>query len=147
MNNFINVALLKFVEDAKVPVYVHNGDAGCDLCSIEEYVIAPLEIKLVGTGIGVALPYGVEAQVRPRSGLAIKKGLTVINSPGTIDSNYRGEIKVGLVNLGKEVVVINKYDRIAQLVIAPVYRGVFYAVDSLPETDRGDGGFGHTGIK
>lgn len=147
MSNFVNVALVKFVEDAKTPSYMHDGDAGCDLFSIEDVVIEPLSIKLVGTGIGIALPYGIEGQVRPRSGLAIKNGLTVINSPGTIDSNYRGEIKVGLVNLGKETIVISKHDRIAQLVISPVHRGVFYVVDSLQETDRGTGGFGHTGLK
>jgi len=107
--------------------------------------LAPGAIVLVPTGFAVAIPPGFELQVRPRSGLAVKHGITVINSPGTIDADYRGEVKIGLVNLGPESFTIRRGDRIAQLVLAPVVRAVFQVVPELDDTDRGDGGFGHTG--
>lgn len=111
----------------------------------EELVARPGEIVVVPCGFAVAVPAGYEAQVRPRSGLAARHGLTVVNTPGTIDSDYRGEVKVLLVNLGKADVVISRGMRIAQLLIAPVPRVTWDEVDDLPPTDRGAGGFGHTG--
>ena len=109
--------------------------------------LEPFERKLIPTGLKLAIPQGYEGQVRPRSGLALKHGITTLNSPGTIDSDYRGEVKVLLVNLGSAPVVINSGDRIAQLVIAPVVQAELEEVDELDDTSRGDGGFGHTGVK
>lgn len=111
----------------------------------ESLVIKPGERILVPTGIGIALPPGFEAQVRPRSGLALRHGITIANSPGTIDSDYRGEVKVILMNLGSESYRMARGDRIAQLVVASVTRAVWLEAESLDETSRGDGGFGHTG--
>jgi dUTP pyrophosphatase len=111
----------------------------------EELIIPPGERVLVPTGLTIALPPGFEAQIRPRSGLALNHGLTVLNSPGTVDADYRGEVKVLLVNLGKEFVPIRRAMRIAQMVIAPVTRGAFVRVATLPPTGRGAGGFGSTG--
>jgi len=135
------------------PVYMTDGAAGCDLTAALEgpVVLAPGERVLVPTGWAIALPDGFEAQVRPRSGLAIRDGLTVLNAPGTIDSDYRGEIQVALVNLGQDPVRIEPGDRVAQLVVAPVMRvsweesGRQQAEDRLV-TERGAGGFGHTGV-
>jgi dUTP pyrophosphatase len=107
--------------------------------------VAPGERKLIPTGIRIALPLGTEAQIRPRSGLAIRHGISMVNAPGTIDSDYRGEIQVILINHGQENFEINRGDRIAQMVIAPVLRTEWKQVDSLDDTDRGEGGFGHTG--
>jgi len=112
----------------------------------EPLYLAPGDICMVPTGFAVAVPPGFELQVRPRSGLAIKHGITVVNSPGTIDADYRGEVKVGLINLGRKIFTINRGDRIAQLVLAPVCRAQVLAVTALDETGRGDGGFGHSGI-
>jgi dUTP pyrophosphatase len=109
-------------------------------------VINPGEVKLIGTGFAVALPPGYELQVRPRSGLAVKHSISIINSPGTIDADYRGEVKIGLINLGDRPYTVNRGDRIAQLVLAPVFRATILVVDDLDKTDRQDGGFGHTGI-
>lgn len=111
----------------------------------EPMTILPGQIVLVPCGFSMAIPVGFEAQVRPRSGLAIKSGLTVVNAPGTIDADYRGEVKVGLINLGKEAVTIERGMRIAQLLVAPVSRVAWQLVEALPETARGAGGFGHTG--
>jgi len=111
----------------------------------EPLVLEPGERALVPTGIRVAIPPGYEGQVRPRSGLAIKHGITVVNAPGTIDADYRGEVKIGLINLGGKPFVIEPRDRVAQLVLAPVVRAVIAEVDLLPPTGRQDGGFGHTG--
>jgi len=108
--------------------------------------LAPGDICMVPTGFAVAIPPGFELQVRPRSGLAIKHGITVINSPGTIDADYRGEVKVGLINLSRKAFTINRGDRIAQLVLAPVCRANVREVAILDETGRGDGGFGHSGL-
>ncbi len=131
-----------------IPVYKTPGAAGADLrADIEESIILkPGEIAVVPTGVRIELPEGYEAQVRPRSGLAMRYGLTLVNAPGTIDWDYRGEIKVIMVNLGREPVRIEPGMRVAQLVISPVVRGRFVAVDSLSDTERGEGGFGHTGI-
>ncbi|WP_181703507.1 dUTP diphosphatase [Chthonobacter albigriseus] len=131
-----------------LPSYQSLGAAGLDLMAAVEAPLAlpPLGRALVPTGIAVALPPGHEAQVRPRSGLAARAGVTVLNAPGTIDEDYRGEIKVILVNFGTEPVVIARGDRIAQMVIAPVVRATLVEVDDLDETDRGAGGFGSTGL-
>lgn len=111
-----------------------------------DILLHPGKIGLVPTGLAVALPHGYEFQIRPRSGLAIKYGLTVVNSPGTIDADYRGEIKVGLINLGLETVTIKRKQRIAQIILARVWQASWQEVDSLPTTARGDGGFGHSGV-
>ena len=129
-----------------VPVYAHPGDAGADLLSAEAVHLAPGERRLVGTGVAIALPDGQAAFVVPRSGLAAKHGITVVNSPGTIDAGYRGEIKVILLNTDREVPYdIAVGDRIAQLIVMPVTRAVFVPVQTLPGSDRGEGGFGSTG--
>lgn len=130
---------------AMIPTYGSEEAAGCDLFACEDGSIKPMERVLIKCGFAMELPIGYEAQVRPRSGLALKKGLTVLNSPGTIDSDYRGEVCVMLINLGNEEVLFSIGDRIAQMVIAPVVRAGFSVADSLGETDRGEGGFGSTG--
>jgi dUTP pyrophosphatase len=134
-------------EGAAVPEYKTEGSAGADLRAFlrRALTLAPGERAAVPTGIRIELPPGYEAQVRPRSGLALKNGITCLNSPGTIDSDYRGEIKVILINLGREIATIESGDRIAQLLVAPVARALFRAVESLEETERGSGGFGSTG--
>ena len=133
--------------DLNLPAYHSELASGMDIGAAVPgaVVIEPGEIKLFPTGFAVAIPPGYEIQVRPRSGLAIKHGITVINAPGTIDADYRGEIMVGLVNLGPEAFTINRLDRIAQLVLAPVCTAKASEVDELDETARNDGGFGHTG--
>ena len=110
-------------------------------------VLKPMERRLIPTGLHIALPAGYEAQVRPRSGLALKKGITVLNSPGTIDADYRGEVGVLLINLSQEEFVVNDGERIAQMVIARHEQGTFVSVEVLDETERGEGGYGHTGTK
>lgn len=132
---------------AKIPSYQTSGAAGADVSAFikEDIVLKTGERTFVPTGIKIAIPEGFEVQVRPRSGLAAKNGITVLNTPGTIDSDYRGEIKVILINLGKEDFVIKNGERIAQLVVAPVTRGVFVKVESLDKTERGEKGFGSTG--
>jgi len=129
------------------PAPATAGAAGCDLrAAIEqELQLAPGERTLVPTGFAIALPAGYEAQIRPRSGLALKHGIVLPNAPGTIDSDYRGELKVIVMNAGQETFVFARGDRIAQLVVAPVVRAEFEEVESLDETERGEGGFGHTG--
>jgi len=131
---------------ALLPVYKNVGDAGADLHSLEELVIPPMERRIVKTGLYFEIPFGYEVQIRSRSGLAAKDGIFVLNSPGTIDSSYRGEIKVILQNFSDEAFVINKGDRVAQMVIAPVCYMPFVTVDSLEISDRGVGGFGSTGV-
>ena len=113
----------------------------------EPVVLKPMERRLIPTGLHIALPAGYEAQVRPRSGLALKKGITVLNSPGTIDADYRGEVGVLLINLSQEEFVVNDGERIAQMVIARHEQGAFVSVEVLDETERGEGGYGHTGVK
>ncbi len=128
-----------------LPHYATAQAAGMDLVSAESCNIAPGRRALVGTGLSIELPEGFEAQVRPRSGLAAKFGVTVLNSPGTIDADYRGEIKVILINHGEEPFEVSPGDRIAQMVIAPVSQAEIHLVTSLGESARGGGGFGHTG--
>ena len=131
----------------RFPVYHSAGAAGADLHAdlSEPLVLRPGERALVPTGLVLAIPAGFEAQVRPRSGLASRHGVTVANAPGTIDSDYRGEVRVILVNLGRESHTIRPADRVAQLVVAPVARAEFVESDELPDTHRGEGGFGSTG--
>ena len=132
-----------------LPQYATPLSAGMDLrANLEEPVILkPLERKLIPTGLHIALPAGFEAQVRTRSGLALKKGITVLNTPGTIDADYRGEIGVVLINLSQEEFVVNDGERIAQMVIARHEKAEFIEVEVLDETERGEGGYGHTGVK
>jgi len=136
--------------DLPLPAYATAGSAGMDLHAAIDaaVVLEPGRRSLISAGIRIALPEGFEAQIRPRSGLAVKHGLGMVNSPGTIDSDYRGVVKVPLINFGQEAVTINRGDRIAQMVIAPVIRAEWEEVDDvdLPETLRGDGGFGHTQV-
>lgn len=133
----------------QLPAYATPQSAGMDLrANLDEpVVLKPLERKLIKTGLYIALPEGYEAQVRPRSGLALKHGITVINTPGTIDADYRGEVGVCLINLSQEDFVVNDGERIAQMVIARHEQADFKAVEVLDETDRGEGGYGHTGVK
>ena len=142
----IPVKRLDSAGDLPLPSYETNGSAGMDVRATEAASIPPGKRGLVGTGFAFAIPEGYEVQVRPRSGLALKKGVTVLNTPGTIDSDYRGEIKVILANLGDEDFIIERGDRIAQIVVAPVQRGNLVEVADLDETARGTGGFGSTGV-
>jgi dUTP pyrophosphatase len=132
----------------QIPAYETEGSAGMDLRAElnESITLKPLERAIVKTGLFIALPQGFEAQVRPRSGLAAKKGITVLNSPGTVDADYRGEIGVILVNLSNEEFIVNDGERIAQLVIAKHERAIWQEVEVLSETERGSGGFGSTGV-
>lgn len=132
-------------EDLPLPAYETAGAAGMDLRAAEAVTLKPGARHLVLTGLSIALPQGFEAQVRPRSGLAVKHGVTVLNSPGTIDCDYRGEVKVPLINHGQDDFVIARGDRIAQMVVAPVTRISWSEVESLDETVRGTGGFGSSG--
>lgn len=133
----------------QLPAYATSQSAGMDLRANLEasIVLKPMERKLVSTGLFIALPEGFEAQVRPRSGLALKHGITVLNTPGTIDADYRGEVMVLLVNFSQEEFVIRDGERIAQMVIARHEQGYFVEVEELDETERGTGGYGHTGVK
>ncbi len=143
------VQLRRLRSDAKLPCYMSAAAAGADLsAAIDEALhMAPGARAAVATGLAIAIASGHEGQVRPRSGTALKLGLTVVNAPGTIDSDYRGELKVLLVNLGSAEVVIEPGQRIAQLIIAPVVQAEFVEVDALSDTERGAGGFGSTGSK
>lgn len=132
-------------DDDLVPKYQTQGSAGCDVYANEYLMIKPGQRATVATGLKIELPPGFEAQVRPRSGLAAKYGITVLNSPGTVDEDFRGEIKVILLNTGDEEFIVNKGDRIAQLVFSRVFRGIFQPTNSLSSTTRGSGGFGSTG--
>lgn len=144
----IQIKRLRKERLATLPQYMTPGASGMDLCaSLEkEILLAPGERRLVPTGVSVAIPEGFEGQVRPRSGLAIQKGIGVVNGPGTIDADYRGEIGVLLINFGKESFTVRDGDRIAQLVISRVFRAAWEEVDDLPSTQRQGGGFGHTGL-
>ena len=135
-------------QDLQLPYYATTGAAGMDVAAAitEDVVMQPGQIVLIPTGFAVAIPAGYELQVRPRSGLAIKHGITIINAPGTIDSDYRGEVKIGLVNLGSDPFTIHRGDRIAQLVLARVARCVMRPVAVLDDTERSTGGFGHSGV-
>lgn len=141
----VPVKRLGHFEGLELPAYATDGAAGMDVLAAEEVTLAPGARHAVATGIAVAIPQGFEIQVRPRSGLALKYGITVANAPGTIDSDYRGEVKVILINHGSERFEVRRGDRIAQLVLAPVTRASWLPVDELDETERGEGGFGSTG--
>jgi len=148
MHTIIPVTQQETASGLPLPTYTTSGASGVDLSADiqEDILLQPGQRVLVPTGISIAIPEGVEAQVRPRSGLAWKNGITVLNTPGTIDADYRGEIKVILVNLGQEPFTITRGMRIAQLVFAPVIQVAFKAVESLDETERNAGGFGSTGV-
>jgi dUTP pyrophosphatase len=143
----IPVTVLPGNEDLPLPAYQTAHAAAMDLCAAvtRPVVLAPGDIQLVGCGFAMAVPDGFEAQVRPRSGLAARSGITVVNAPGTIDPDYRGEVKVALINLGRAAFAIERGMRIAQLLVAPVARVSWEQADALSETARGAGGFGHTG--
>ena len=133
--------------NAKLPNYKTDGSSGMDLmaCIEDQILIAPQTSKLIPTGIAIAIPEDTEVQIRPRSGLAAKSNISVLNTPGTIDSDYRGELKVILFNHGKDEFIVNNEDRIAQMVLMPVLKVKFEEINELPETIRGSGGFGSTG--
>jgi dUTP pyrophosphatase len=141
----IAIVRLPHGNDLPLPAYATAGAAGMDVVSAEALTLQPGARKAVATGFSIAIPLGYEVQVRPRSGLALKNGITCLNTPGTIDSDYRGEVKIILANLSHEPFVIARGDRIAQLVPAPVQRAVMVEADTLDETERGTGGFGSTG--
>jgi dUTP pyrophosphatase len=144
----IRITRLRENEDLPLPTYATEGSAGMDLfADVEnEITIKPGEIAIVPTGIAIELPPGYEAQIRPRSGLAINYGITLLNTPGTIDSDYRGEIKVILINLGKNDFIVKRGDRIAQMIVSKYAKVVWEETKELNKTKRGEGGFGHTGI-
>lgn len=143
----VKIEVLDNFGDCSLPSYETEHASGMDLRAVVEMTIKPGERVLVPTGLKMEIPVGYEAQVRPRSGLSLKSGLLVPNSPGTIDADFRGEVKVILLNAGKEDFLIKKGDRIAQLVICPVARATLVVVKELSDTSRGEGGFGHTGVK
>ena len=145
----VKVLFKRLNQKAKLPSYKTAGSSGMDLmaCVDEPVIINPNESKLIPTGIAIAIPEDTEVQIRPRSGLAAKSSISVLNTPGTIDSDYRGELKIILFNHGKEDFIINNGDRIAQMVLVPIIKMEFEEVDSLPDTVRGQGGFGSTGKK
>ena len=142
----VKLLIKKLHKNIILPEYKTDGSSGMDLmANVEQTVkILPGEKKIISTGIMVAIPEQYEIQIRPRSGLAAKNGISVLNTPGTIDSDYRGEIKVILINLGKDIFQINKNDRIAQMIVCPIIKVELKEVESLPETIRGGGGFGST---
>ncbi|MBI1319029.1 MAG: dUTP diphosphatase [Candidatus Hydrogenedens sp.] len=144
----VRVTRVAGAEDLPLPAYETAHAAGMDLRAAvtEEITVAPGERALIPTGLCIALPPGTEAQVRPRSGIALRNGISMVNTPGTIDADYRGEIKVILINHGQEPFVIARGDRVAQLVVAPVLRVEWEEAESLDDTARGAGGFGHTGV-
>ncbi|MDA0996584.1 MAG: dUTP diphosphatase [Proteobacteria bacterium] len=145
----VDVMRLPHGQGLALPAHATSGSAGMDLLAAVEAaeIIEPGQRSMVPTGLAIALPEGFEAQVRPRSGLAAKHGITILNSPGTIDADYRGEVKVILINHGHEPFTIRRGDRIAQMVVAPVQRWHWRDSDALPESGRGEGGFGSTGIQ
>ncbi len=139
---------IRLSPEAKIPEYKSIGSAGADVfASLETRIeLKPGDIKLIPTGIAIELPEGYEAQIRPRSGLALNHGISILNSPGTIDSDYRGEIKIILGNFGPKAFTVENGMRIAQMIFCKVYRGEFTIVDEMNKTERNEGGFGHTGI-
>ncbi|MBO9725339.1 dUTP diphosphatase [Novosphingobium sp.] len=141
----VPVKILPHGEGLDLPAYATDGAAGMDVVSAEDVTLAPGARHAVATGLAMAIPPGFEIQVRPRSGLALKHGISVPNAPGTIDSDYRGELKVILINHGAKPFEILRGDRVAQLVLAPVTRAAWLTVDELESTERGEGGFGSTG--
>ncbi len=134
--------------EISIPGYETSGASGMDVCAAvkQDVTLYPGDIKMVATGFALDIPEGFEIQVRPRSGLAIKHGITIVNAPGTIDSDYRGEVKIGLINVGRNAFTIKRGDRIAQLVAAPVVKAEIRIMEELSRSDRDAGGFGHTGI-
>ena len=144
----VAITTLPHAEGLALPAYATEHAAGMDLCAAvkDDLILQPGERKLVPTGLSIALPEGFEAQIRPRSGLALKNGISVLNSPGTIDADYRGEVQIILANLGSEAFTISRGMRIAQMVVAPYTRVTWEKVTSLNETNRGTGGFGSTGV-
>jgi len=143
----VGVLRLAGPADLPLPAYMSPGAAGADVCAAVEapVVLAPGERMLIPTGFALDVPEGYEVQIRPRSGLALRSGVTLLNSPGTIDSDYRGPVGVIVVNFGREPFTVNRGDRIAQMIVAPVVRAVFAEVDAVGGTSRGEGGFGSTG--
>jgi dUTP pyrophosphatase len=142
----VDVLLQRLDPDLPTPSYAHPGDAGADLVTAVDCTLAPGERALLPTGVAIALPEGYAAFVHPRSGLAVRHGVSLVNAPGTVDAGYRGEIKVSVVNLDpRETVVLRRGDRVAQLVVQRVEHAVFHEVERLPGSDRGEGGFGSTG--
>ena len=143
----VKVLVKKFDKNIKLPAYKTSGSSGMDLVAYikKKITINPSKIAIVPTGIAVAIPKNYEIQIRPRSGLAAKKGISVLNTPGTIDSDYRGEIKIILINLSKKSFVVKSGDRIAQMILCPIAKGKLKEVKNLPETIRGKEGFGSTG--
>ncbi len=144
----IYIKRLKKNHPISLPQYMTEGSSGMDLFAFleEEVILLPGERRLIPTGISVAIPEGFEGQIRPRSGLAIQKGIGLVNGPGTIDSDYRGEVGILLINFGRDPVTIHNGERIAQMVISRVFRSILVEVDDLPPTQRQEGGFGHTGV-
>jgi dUTP pyrophosphatase len=134
-------------KDAKLPEYAHHGDAGMDLFAVESHVINPSETKLIPTGIQVEFPLGYELQIRPRSGLALKKGISIVNTPGTVDAGYRGEIGIIMINHGKEIFEIQPGDKIAQAVLNKIEFAQIEEAQELADSERKQGGFGSTGMK
>jgi len=137
---------IKKIADVKTPIYAHKGDSGVDLYAAEDYLLKPMERKLVATGIKIAIPYGYEAQIRPKSGLAVEHGISHANCVGTIDSSYRGEIKIPMINFGNVSYKIEKGKKIGQMIFAKVEEAIFEEVDELGETTRNEKGFGSTGL-
>jgi len=142
----MKIKIKKIHADAVIPKYAHEGDAGFDLYSIESYILKPMERRGFPTGLKAEIPIGYEMQIRPKSGLALNEGITVLNTPGTIDPGYRGEIGVILINHSKDSYIIKKNEKIAQGVIKKFEKAVFEEVEELSETKRGEGGFGSTGL-
>lgn len=140
------VKIKKLHPDAILPQYAHPGDAGADLYSIEDYTLAPMARAAIGTGLAAEVAIGFEIQIRPKSGLALSAGIAIVNAPGTVDAGYRGEIKVILINLGREPYNITKGQKIAQAIVSPVIRAEFTEVTELSSSQRDTGGFGSTGI-
>jgi dUTP pyrophosphatase len=141
----IEIKFQKLHPDAQIPSYAHIGDAGADVYAVAEVIVAPQKRAAIPTGLAVDIPIGYEIQVRPKSGLALKHGITVLNSPGTVDAGYRGEIQVIVINLGDETYTFTKGQKIAQLVLKPVIQAN-YVEGELGTSDRGVGGFGSTGL-
>jgi len=148
MSDVIQIPVKLLREEATLPQYMTTQAAGMDLCAalLAPMTLHPGERTLIPTGLAMAIPVGFEGQVRPRSGLALRQGLALVNAPGTIDADYRGEIGIIMINHGQDSVTLNPGDRIAQLVIAPVVRARLIAVEVLEHTQRSEGGFGHTGV-
>ena len=145
----VKILVKKFDKHIKLPVYKTSGSSGMDLVAYtkKKVTINPSETAMIPTGLAVAIPKNYEIQIRPRSGLAAKKGISVLNTPGTVDSDYRGEIKIILINLSKKSFIVKSGDRIAQMILCPVAKGKLREVKNLPKTVRGKGGFGSTGKK